>query len=421
MPRRATPPNSSTDPDPQPELPAVTPAARPKRPVAAAPVAEPIARKPAPAAKRVSAAPAPAPEAAPPQVARPAVKPSLAAAPAPRRKPVVARVAEPIVKDPEVPPVVAPARQGPPRRTAHIAPAGALPPAVIPREALVSPRHDRLLTAAIGISVFIHLVILTLHFRPFDLKPLTDKGPPLEVALVNAKTVAKPTKADILAQANLDGGGNTDANRRARTPLPVLPKNAPDQQVAVATQRVEALEKQTRELMTQLRSAPVQQSMQSPTDAQEKTELPTANELMQRTLEAMRLEAQIAKDMEAYQKRPKRRFIGARAEEYRFARYVEDWRMKIERIGNLNYPEAARQQKLYGSLLLTVSIRNDGSVENIEVNRTSGSRILDAAAVKIVEMSGPFAAFPPDIKRDTDILHITRTWTFTKADQLESK
>ena len=91
---------------------------------------------------------------------------------------------------------------------------------------------------------------------------------------------------------------------------------------------------------------------------------------MQRTLEAMRLEAQIAKDMETYQKRPKRRFVGARAEEYRFARYVEDWRLKIERIGNLNYPEAAREQKLYGSLLLTVSIKSDGSVENIEVNRT---------------------------------------------------
>jgi protein TonB len=157
---------------------------------------------------------------------------------------------------------------------------------------------------------------------------------------------------------------------------------------------------------------------QKPTEASEKTDLPTANELMQKTFEAIRLEAQIAKDMDAYQKRPKRRFIGARAEEYRFARYVEDWRLKIERVGNLNYPEAARTQKLYGSLLLTVSIRADGSVENVEINRTSGNRILDAAAVKIVEMSGPFAAFPPDIRRDTDVLHITRTWTFTKSDAL---
>jgi protein TonB len=201
----------------------------------------------------------------------------------------------------------------------------------------------------------------------------------------------------------------------------VLPKNSPDQQIAVATQKVEELEKQTRELMTQLRNAPVAQTLQKPTDARERTDLPTANELMQRTLEAMRLEAQIAKDMEAYQKRPKRRFIGARAEEYRFARYVEDWRLKIERIGNLNYPEAARKQKLYGSLLLTVSIRADGSVENVEINRGSGNRILDAAAVRIVNMSGPFAAFPPDIRKDTDILHITRTWTFAKGDLLESR
>jgi len=313
------------------------------------------------------------------------------------------------------------ARAPPLRRTARIAPAGALPPAHIPPEALVSPRHDKLLTYALGGSLLVHAVVLMIHFSPFDLTKLADKGPPLEVALVNAKTAAKPTKADILAQANLDGGGNTDADRRAKTPLPVLPLNNPEQQVAIATQKVETLEQQTRELMTQLRSAPIAAVQQKPVDAAERTELPTANELMQRTLEAMKLEAQVAKDMETYQKRPKRRFVGARAEEYRFARYVEDWRLRIERLGNLNYPAAAREQHLYGSLLLTVSIKSDGSVEGVEVNRSSGSRILDAAAVKIVEMSAPFAPFPPDIKRDTDILHVTRTWMFTKADELVSQ
>jgi periplasmic protein TonB len=318
-------------------------------------------------------------------------------------------------------PAIAPVPKQPVRRTARIAPAGALPPANIPPEALASPRNDKLMTYAIVGSLLVHAIVLTVHFAPFDLSKLADNGPPLEIALVNAKTTAKPTKADILAQSNLDGGGNTDADRRAKTPLPVLPMDNPDQQVAVATQKVETLEQQTRELMTQLRSIPVTAVQNKPVDAAEKTELPTANELMQRTLEAMKLEAQIAKDMEAYQKRPKRRFVGARAEEYRFARYVEDWRLKIERVGNLNYPSAARDQHLYGSLLLTVSIKSDGSVENIEVNRSSGSRILDAAAVKIVEMSGPFAPFPPDIKRDTDILHVTRTWTFTKADALVSQ
>jgi len=201
----------------------------------------------------------------------------------------------------------------------------------------------------------------------------------------------------------------------------VLPKDSPQNEVAVATQKVEALEQQTRELLTSLRAQPVATPHPKPMDSPEATDSPTANELMQRTLEAVRLEAQIAKDMDAYQKRPKRRFVGARAQEYRFARYVEDWRMKVERIGNMNYPEAARVNKLYGKLLLTVSIRSDGSVERVEVNKSSGQRILDAAAVKIVEMAGPYAPFPSDIKRDTDILHITRTWTFAKGDELKSE
>jgi protein TonB len=153
----------------------------------------------------------------------------------------------------------------------------------------------------------------------------------------------------------------------------------------------------------------------------ERIDLPTANEQMQRTLESMRLEAQIAKDLDAYQKRPKRRFIGARAEEYRFARYVEDWRLKVERIGNLNYPEAARSQKLYGSLLLTTGIRADGSIESIVVERSSGKRVLDLAAAHIVQMGGPYSPFPPDIRRDTDILYITRTWTFAPGDSLTSQ
>jgi protein TonB len=343
-----------------------------------------------------------------------------------RRKPAAPRAARPVTGAPPATRVdPAPVAMSPPRapvrRTARIAPAGALPPATIPPEALASPRHDKLLAYAVAASLLVHAVVLLLHFAPLSLAGLTDKSPPLEVALVNARTAAKPTKADILAQANLDGGGNTDADRRAKTPLPVLPKNSSEQQVAVATQKVEALERQTKELLTQLKSAPVAAAQQKPVEASEQADLPTATELMQRTLDAMKLEAQIAKDMEQYQKRPKRRFVGARAEEYRFARYVEDWRMKIERIGNLNYPEAAREQRLYGSLILTVSIRNDGTVENIEINRPSGSRILDAAAVHIVEMSGPFAPFPPDIRRDTDILHITRMWTFTKGDALVSQ
>ena len=281
---------------------------------------------------------------------------------------------------------------------------------------------ERLFAGAMLGSILLHLFVLAIKFSPFDLSALDRNGPPLEVALVNAKSTTKPTKAEILAQAHLDGGGNTDANRRAKSPLPVLPRESSSTELAVATQKVQELEKQAKEMMTQLRArAAVAPAVPTPTNAQEMPELPTATEAMQRTLEAMRLEAQIAKEMEAYEKRPKRRFVGARAEEYRFARYVEDWRLKVERIGNLNYPEAARAKKLYGSLLLTVGIRSDGTLESVALDRSSGQKILDTAAKKIVEIASPFAPFPPDIRRDTDILYITRTWTFAPGDSLISQ
>jgi protein TonB len=280
----------------------------------------------------------------------------------------------------------------------------------------------RLLFKAIVASVLLHLAALAVHFSPLDLAKFDRDGPPLEIALVNAKSMSKPTKAELLAQAHLDGGGNTDANRRAKSPLPVLPKENASTRLAAATQKVDTLEQRASEMMAQLKAAaPVAVPQPQPNEAAERTDLPTATELMQRTLESMRLEAQIAKDMDAYQKRPKRRFIGARAEEYRFARYVEDWRLKVERIGNLNYPEAARAQKLYGSLLVTTGIRADGSVESIVIERSSGKRILDLAATRIVQMGSPYSPFPPDIRRDTDILYITRTWTFAPGDSLTSQ
>ncbi|MGH8640620.1 MAG: energy transducer TonB, partial [Burkholderiales bacterium] len=124
-----------------------------------------------------------------------------------------------------------------------------------------------------------------------------------------------------------------------------------------------------------------------------------------------------AREWENYQQRPRRRFIGARTQEYRFASYIEDWRSKVERVGEFNYPQAARNQKIYGSLVVTVSIKSDGTLERVEINRSSGQRILDAAALRIVQLAAPYAPFPADIAKDTDIIHITRTWLFTRSDQ----
>ena len=115
-----------------------------------------------------------------------------------------------------------------------------------------------------------------------------------------------------------------------------------------------------------------------------------------------------------------RRAVGKRrAQEYRFAQYVEDWRQKVERVGTLNYPDAARG-KLYGSLLLSVSIRADGSVDKVGVQRSSGHKVLDEAAVRIVKMAAPYAPFPPDIRKDYDIVEITRTWKFERSDRVRA-
>ncbi len=124
--------------------------------------------------------------------------------------------------------------------------------------------------------------------------------------------------------------------------------------------------------------------------------------------------------MEKYQGRQgeRRHFVGARSQEFRFARYIEDWRQKIEAYAARHYPPEAKG--IYGTLGLTVSIRADGSVDAVEIVRPSGSGVLDAAAERLVRAAAPFEPFPPEIARDTDILSITRTWIFTRTDSLSS-
>jgi protein TonB len=279
---------------------------------------------------------------------------------------------------------------------------------------------SRSLALALALSIFLHAVALSIHFRLPDI--IRDKyvAPSLDVVLVNSKTKARPVKANVLAQANLDGGGNTDENRRAKTPLPVLKEAESGTDVRRAAQRVQQLQAEQLKLMTQLRAAksvaPVEQPNTASVTAMPQPEL-SGQELAASALAIAHMEAQISRQTEEYQKRPIRKFIGSSAQEYRFAQYVEDWRLKVERIGNLNYPEDARG-RVYGSLVLMVSIKSDGSLDSVEVQRSSGHAILDRAAERIVRMASPYARFPENIKRDTDILVITRTWTFAPGDKL---
>ena len=280
------------------------------------------------------------------------------------------------------------------------------------------------LVAAMIASLLLHAIVffgVTFQFP----QPKSDKiASSLEVVLVNNKTQTKPKESQLLAQDNLDGGGNTEEDRRAKTPFPVLPRNKPVIAESIAQQKVKQLEQEAKKLMAAVSETPqIELPKEHKNELESKSVAVDSTDLLLRSLDIARLRAQIDQDHDSYQKRPKRKFVGARTKEYRFARYVEDWRIKVERIGNLNYPEAARKEKLYGNLQLTVGIRADGSLESIEINRSSGEKILDEAAVNIVKLAGQngFAPFPPDISQDTDILHITRTWVFAASDMLLSQ
>lgn len=275
------------------------------------------------------------------------------------------------------------------------------------------------LALGIGISVFLHTTVLALHFKsPEASNTMREKA--MDIVLVNAKSASKPRDAQALAQNNLDGGGNTDENRRAKTPLPPTLQKNTGADIEQTQRRVRDLEARQQMLLTQAKSirsvAPAQNASEQPT--------PTPNisglDLAESARAMARLEGEISKSIDEYNKRPRKKFIGARTEEYRFAQYIEDWRQKIERVGTLNYPNSARG-KLYGSLLLTVTIMADGQVSRIEINRSSGHKTLDDSARRIVQMAAPYAAFPPNIRRDTDVLEITRTWHFTQGDHLSTK
>lgn len=305
----------------------------------------------------------------------------------------------------------------------------------------------RLIAVALWVSFWVHLLILSIHFAP-EIKKAANNLPMLDVVLVNAKTNTKPVKADVIAQANLDRGGNTELDKQAKTSTPdiklqkaeftVKPtdkqktggkaakKAAQDTKIE---EHVEALERQAQELLTQIKSTKKvdntkidSSTSHEPQNGEEET--PSKIDLaaaMASAVEMDRLQAQIAKQHEAYQKRPKRKELGARAQESRFAMYEEVCRQKIEKFGNLNYPEAMRDKNSQGKVLFSMDIKSDGSIEKIAIIKSSGNKIFDQAAENILRLSAPYPEFPPDIRKDYDIIGITRTMIFTREDTFEAQ
>ncbi len=266
-------------------------------------------------------------------------------------------------------------------------------------------------------STLIHLVvILGVTFTMPKIREMYTL-PTLEITLVQAESEQAPADAEFLAQANQAGGGTTETNEVARNPLPVreigeVNRKLPVMQLPSKPQI--SAQKATEVLAQETANKTVEQVEPEP----EKMDPQTAPENLgflarpEPTQERARLIAEIDRVWNEYQQRPRHKFLNARTREYKYAAYMKAWEAKVERIGNLNYPEEAKRRGLSGHLRLDVALNPDGSVNDITVRRSSGHTLLDDDAKRIVHLAAPFAPFPPNIREETDILHITRTWRF---------
>jgi protein TonB len=274
--------------------------------------------------------------------------------------------------------------------------------------------HDRMsiaLIVALAIHAFIALGI------GFD---LTTRMPParsenLDIVLVNWASEEAPDDPDYLAQASQRGGGDTEEAVRPTEEMAALAPNQEQGETELdMLPAAPEIADESREFITTTEA--IDSVVQKENlDASEDTPLPAANDLIVQAQKMARLNAELTDTRQLRSKSPRRKFISANTRQYEFASYMQAWVAKVERVGNLNYPDQARQRNLSGSLIMTVGIHIDGSIESITIQQPSGHDILDQAAQQIVQIAAPYAPLPPELARNVDVLHITRTWKFSQG------
>ncbi len=273
------------------------------------------------------------------------------------------------------------------------------------------------------VAIVVHaIIILGVSFSLYSRKHIP---PTLEVTLAQHAETTAPEDADYLAQHHQQASGTLDKKAELTT----------DKRADFADTTIRAvnpdLQKQKLTPDTtknpQLVSTSAKTSKATPQEKnrdnnpQTKPQPGEDDEDSLSNNEIASLQAKLAQQRQQYAKRPRVKTLTSVATRASSdAEYLNLWQEKIELIGNLNYPDEARRKKLYGQLRLLVSVLPDGSVHNVEVLESSGQRILDDAAIRIVRLAAPFAAFPPALKKDVDRLEIIRTWKFEKGDRLTS-
>ena len=272
------------------------------------------------------------------------------------------------------------------------------------------------LGATMVLSVLLHaMVILGIGFAVEDAAPVM---PTLDVILTQTKSALTPAQADFLAQAANQGGGEHDKSTRPTAPQ-VGPLPQPIDGLAPRPLRAQTPAPSPPPDARVISSTNARETMPSPQPRQEieVTPLPPGQEKIDRDIEMARLAAEIQLRSQQYAKRPKRKFVSASTREYAWAQYLRGWVDRVERVGNLNYPDEARRRRIGGLVVISVAVRRDGSVENTRIIQSSHIPMLDNAALRIVKLSEPFAPLPKT-RDDPDILHVTRTWQFMPGGEL---
>jgi protein TonB len=273
--------------------------------------------------------------------------------------------------------------------------------------------HDPFMVCLV-LAIGVHAVVLFGVTFGFSLKPLPRLADTLDVVLVQWRSEDEPDRADYLAQATQKGGGETTERTRPAEPasgqLPG-PQDGSDPLQSAQQQPVAAVD--LREIVAA--DAPSDTALHDTEAEQPETERPDAAALMSQSMNMASLQPELRRDRQWQSRLPRRQFISANTREYEFASYMSAWVAKVERVGNLNYPSELRRKKLHGDLILTVGINRNGTVESIDVMRSSGISDIDQAAISIVQMAAPYAPLPDNIAERLDILHITRTWRFETA------
>ena len=272
------------------------------------------------------------------------------------------------------------------------------------------------LSIALGVSLFVHAVLLTVRFVDPERFNRIFQDTPLEVILVNAKSNERPDLAKAIAQASLAGGGDADKGR-ASTPLPPSALTEIGDAIEDAQRKMETMQEQQTTLLAQIKK---QLATLPAPDPQKTAENKEAQSQEEKRRQLMRLLAEIEKRINEENARPKKRYISPATREEVYALYYDQLRRRVEDRGTQNFPEAAGN-KLYGELTMIVTVNHDGRVLETQVVETSGNITLDRRAQAIARNAAPFGKFSNEMRARADQIVVVSRFKFTRDETLETK